>query len=250
MRRPRHRAPSRLALALLVFSLLPEAAAPAPSLNDKDKTKIPAVRWDETSPGCTFTRGEDGKYRYGMLSGDVDITMAVDSQELEKVRRRHEPFFSALLTVHYRGAGGLDLATHDISLEFVNHFHVVLPSLDPDTFAQQVQQDADEVDHEAARQVQKHPNKKAEKEAFVQAFQKDAAELLEFVSKNSLRRTRLSPANGKASGWVMFSADSKWISGWKKQEEIILRVPLDGKVFEFPFTLPPKPGEVLLRKRE
>ena len=33
-------------------------------------------------------------------------------------------------------------------------------------------------------------------------------------------------------------------------KEFILRLPLDGKIFEFPFKLPPKPGEVLLRKRE
>jgi hypothetical protein len=49
---------------------------------------------------------------------------------------------------------------------------------------------------------------------------------------------------------VLFSTDSKWISGWKKQEELILRVPLEGKIFEFPFKLPPKPGEVMLRRRE
>jgi len=65
-----------------------------------------------------------------------------------------------------------------------------------------------------------------------------------------LRPTRLGPGNPEASGWVLFSTNSKWISGWKKQEEFILRVPLDGTMFEFPFKLPPKPGEVMLRRRE
>jgi hypothetical protein len=84
----------------------------------------------------------------------------------------------------------------------------------------------------------------------VRAFLKDSAELQEFVGKNSLRPTRLGPGNSEASGWVLFSTNSKWIGGWKKQEEMILRVPIDEKIFEFPFKLPPKPGEELLRKRE
>ena len=84
----------------------------------------------------------------------------------------------------------------------------------------------------------------------MRAFLKDSAELQEFVGKNSLRPTRLGPGNPEASGWVLFSTNSKWIGGWKKQEELILRVPIEEKVFEFPFKLPPKPGEELLRKRE
>jgi len=98
--------------------------------------------------------------------------------------------------------------------------------------------------------VEKHPEQKEQKEAFVRAFLKDAAELEEFVGKNSLRPTKLGPANEEVSGWVLFSTKSKWISKWKKQEEFILRVPVNGIVYEFPFKLPPKPGETLLRKRE
>jgi hypothetical protein len=49
---------------------------------------------------------------------------------------------------------------------------------------------------------------------------------------------------------VLFSTDNKWINGWKKQEQLIFRVPLKGEMFEFPFKLPPQPGEVRLRRRE
>jgi hypothetical protein len=84
----------------------------------------------------------------------------------------------------------------------------------------------------------------------MRAFLKDSAELTEFVGKNSLRPTTLNAGNPETSGWVLFSTQSKWINGWKKQEEFILRIPLEGKVYEFPFKLPPKPGEVMLRKRE
>ena len=245
-----HRAPLGLVaatLALAAVSVLPRAAHAAPP---KDKPKIPAVRWDEEHPGCTFSRSDDGKYRYGLWSDDVGITLAVDSQELEKVHRRHEPFFGVLLTVRYRGPGSLDLGTENVSLEFVKHFQVTQTALDPVAFSEKVQNDADELDHQTAREVEKHPEKKAEKEALMRAFLKDSAELQEFVGKNSLRSTRLGPGTSETSGWILFSTESKWISRWKKQEEFILRVPLDGKVFEFPFNLPPKPGEVLLRKRE
>jgi hypothetical protein len=247
MRRMGHRALGGLAVILAFASLPLDRARAAPG---SDKSSIPAVRWDENLPGCTFSRTDDGRFLYGLWSGDVGVTLAVDSQELEKVHRRHEPFFAAMLTVRYRGPGALDLGTEAISLEFVKHFHVIQLAMDPDAFAAKVQNDADALDHETALEVQRHPERKDAKEAYVRAFQKDSAELLEFVGKNSLRPTRLGPGNAETNGWVLFSADSKWISGWKKQEEFILRMPLDGKMFEFPIKLPPKPGDVMLRRRE
>lgn len=214
------------------------------------KAKIPAVRWDEQRPGCTFSRTEDGKFDYGLWFEDVGIDVSIDPQELEKVRRRNERFFAVFMEVRYRGQGKLDLGTENISLQFLKHFQVAQTALDPDEFAEKIQNDADEVDHETARELEKHPERKNPKEAYARAFQKDAAELIEFVSKNSLRPATLDAGNPEATGWLFFSTDSKWISGLKKQEEFVLRLPLDGKVFEFPFKLPPKPGEILLRKRE
>ncbi len=239
----------RSAFLLLTFACM-SLPASAGGLPRNAQSKLPAVRWSEEAAGCTFALGDDGKFHYGLWSGDVGITLAIDSQELEKVHRRHEPFFSVLLDVRYRGRAGLDLVPENISLEFVKHFRVVQSSLDPDTFAQKVQDDADAVDHEAAREAQKHPEKKLEQETYVRAFQKDSAELLEFVSKHSLRPTHLGTGGPEVSGWVFFGIDGKWVGGWKKQEDFILRVPLGGKIFEFPFALPPKPGEVMLRKRD
>src|SRR5215469_12592037 len=201
---------------------------------DHEKTKIPAVRWDEATPGCTFSRGDDGKYRYGLWSGDVGVTLAIDSQELEKVHHRHEPFFGVLLSVRYRGPAALEFDSGGISLEFVKHFQTIQPALDPDEFAEKVQNDADEMDHQTAREVEKHPEKKDAEEAYVRTFQKETAELLEFVGKNSLRPAHLDPGNPEVSGWVLFSTSSKWIGGWKKPEKFILRVPIQERVFEFP----------------
>ena len=220
------------------------------SASAKNKNRIPAVRWVEGDPGCTFTRGDDGKYRYGLWSDDVGIVMAVDSQELEKVHRRHQLFFALFVTVRYRGQSSLDVSIDNISLQFLKHFQVIRTALDPDDFSDKVESDADTLNHETARQVEKHPEQKEQKEALVRAFLKDSAELQEFVGKNSLRSTRLSPGKNETGGWVLFSTDSKWIGRWKKQEEFVLRVPMAGKVFEFPFRLPPKPGETILRKRE
>jgi hypothetical protein len=242
----------RAAILFLILLLSPVSvliANPFAAASD-NKPKIPAVRWDESNSGCTFSRTDDGHLHYGLWSGDAGITLTVDAQELEKVHRRHEPFFAVLVEIHYRGQGALEVGTENLSLEFVNHFKVAQTALDPDDFAAKVQSDADELDHETAREVEKHPERKNEKDAYVRTFQKETAELLEFVSKNSLRPARLAPGNPETQGWVFFSIDNKWISGWKKHEEFILRVPLGNKVFEFPFELPPKPGDVMLRKRE
>jgi hypothetical protein len=224
-------------------------SAIASAANEK-KPKLPTIRWDEERPGCTFSRTADGKYHYGLWSGDYGVTLSVDSQEIEKVHRRHEPFFGVLLTVRYGGRGALDVNGENATLEFVKHFKVVQAALDSEAFSENVQHDADDLDHQTAREIEKHPEAKEKKEAYVRAFQKDAAELLEFVSKNSLRSVRLDPAHPEVSGWVLFSTSSKWIGSWKKQEEFVLRVPIEGKIFEFPFKLPPKEGELLLRKRE
>lgn len=231
---------------MLTCALLGVAASPASPAHDK---KIPAARWDEQTPGCTFSQGPDGKLRYGMSLPDVAMVVAVDAQELEKVHRRHEPFFAVLLEVRNRGGQAIEVKPDKITLEFVRHFQVEQPGLDPDNFSQKIQNDADALNDQAAREAKKNPEKKGEKETFVRAYLKDSAELQEFVGKNSLRTTQLDAANPETSGWVLFSTKSKWIGGWKKQEEMILRVPLGGKIYEFPFTLPPKAGQVMLRKR-
>src|SRR5205823_4261159 len=100
------------------------------------------------------------------------------------------------------------------------------------------------------REVARHPEQKAAREARLQSYQKEVTELIEFAGKNSLQPAHLNPSNAQTGGWVFFSTGNKWLGGWKPQEDFVLRVPLDGKIFEFPFKLPPKVGELLLRKRE
>jgi hypothetical protein len=233
------------AVCLLSFCL-----ATSPAALGKQKPKYPTVRWDEQHPGCTFTRGEDGKYRYGLWSGDLGLTLTLDSQELEKVRRRHEPFFGVLLNIRYRGPSSVDVETENISLQFLKHFKVTQTSLDPDDFGEKIETDAETQDHATAHEIEKHPEQKEAKEDYTRAFQKDAAQLLEFVSKNSLRPAHLDPGKPEVTGWVLFNTNTRWISKWKKREYFVLRIPLEGTIFEFPFQLPPEKGDLILRHRD
>lgn len=237
-------------LFTITLSIQLTAVVVAPSVLARGKSKVPTVQWDEQTTGCTFSRTDDGRYQYGMWSGDIGIILLVDSQELEKVHHRLEPFFSIALTIRYRGENTVDFDPGHISLEFVKHFHTVQTSLDPDDLSKKIQADSDTLDFETQREIKKHPEKKQEKESFVRTFQKESSELQEFITKNSLRPAKLSMGNTQVSGWVVFGVSSKWIGGWKKPEDFVLRVPIQGKVFEFPFSLPPKHQEPLLRKRE
>ncbi|MBZ5720296.1 MAG: hypothetical protein LAO03_07925 [Acidobacteriia bacterium] len=214
------------------------------------KAPLPAVRWAEGNPGCTFERGEDGKYRYGVWSGDVGVTLAIDSQELQKVHRRgSEPMVGVLLTVRYRGTDSLNLKTDHVSLEFVKHYHVIHIALDPEELATTLQSSADSFSDETEHEISKHPEKKEEKEAVLQAYQKDLTEMLEFLSNHSLRPAKLDTGTPEASGWLFFSTRSKWIGEWRKQEDLVLRIPLNNQLFEIPFSLPPTEGDLILRKR-
>jgi len=99
----------------------------------QEKTKAPILRWSEQQPGCTFSRGDDGKYRYGLWSGDAGVILAVDAREVQIIRHRIEPIFGVWLTIRYRGAASLDETPEGITLQFMKHFKVEQPALDPTT---------------------------------------------------------------------------------------------------------------------
>ncbi|MFZ0759080.1 MAG: hypothetical protein WAM69_03940 [Candidatus Sulfotelmatobacter sp.] len=249
----RHRLPLACALLLCCPPAFNTTAWAAPSKDkakDNDKPRPPTIRWNELQPGCTFSRGDDGKYRYAMWSGDVGVTLAVDARELQVIRHRIEPILGVLLTIHYRGAGSLETSPDGITLQFMDHFKVIQTSLDPDDYTQKIQSDADAVEDETSRAVARHPQEKQVREARLQDYLKSINELIEFLSHNGLRPALLDRAHPEASGWVFFSTRSKWLGAWKTQEDFVLRLPLDGKIFEFPFKLPPRPGELLLPKRQ
>ena len=233
----------------LLLAVLLSGAAGALFTGEDKAAATSTVRWEEGQPGCTFSRDNDGKYRYGFWNADFGVVLAVDSQELEKVRRRAQPIFALLLTVRYLGRDSLDVVPGKIVLEFVKHYHDVHRALDPDDLASQQQNDVDVLAAETEREIRKHPEKKGERDAMLAARQKDAAELIEFLKTRSLRALTLDSGHPDASGWILFSTKSKWIDGLQKQEEFVLRVPLGDRVVEFPFSLPTSEGDLILRSR-
>lgn len=248
MRRLRNTAQCHRALAFLLTALV--CSSPlllAPTIHSEAKPQV--LRWSEQQPGCTFSRGDDGKYRYGLWSDDFGIVMAVDAREVQIIRHRIDPVFGVLLTIRYRGTNSLDASADAVTLQFMKHFKVVQSSVDPDDYVQKIQADADALDDETRRKIAKHPEKKDVFDKEMQEYQKSASEMIEFLGKDSLRAARLDKANPEISGWVFFNTKNKWLGGWKSQEEFVLRVPLAGKIFEFPFKLPPEKGELLLQKR-
>jgi hypothetical protein len=143
----------------------------------------------------------------------------------------------------------LEVAPRKITLEFVKHFHDVHNALDPDDLASTQKNDADVLAAETEREIHKHPEKEQEKKATLAARQKDAAEMIEFLRTRSLRAITIDGGHPDVTGWVLFSAKSKWIDNLKKQEEFLLRIPVGGRVVEFPFSLPPSEGDLILRSR-
>ena len=225
-------------------------ASPAWPASPKDKAAAtPAIRWKEGNAGCTFTRGDDGKYRYGLWTDDLGITLIVDAQELQRTRHRLDPFVGMVLSFRYRGTKALDVPGNNITLEFVTHSHVVHGTLDPNEFSTEYQRNVDAFAEDNEHEIKKHPEKKDEKEALVRAYEKELVEVQEFLTTRSLHPAKLDSGSPETTGWIFFSAKDRWIGGWKKKEEFILRVPVEKRVFEFPFTLPPGGDDMILRRR-
>lgn len=236
-------------LAVATVSLTSVRSPSAQAAPQKDKSSPGFLRWAEGAPGCTFSRDDDGKYRYALWTDDYGIILAVDSQELDKIHHRVEPFFGVHITVRYRGKEALAVDPGRATLEFVKHFKVVQTSLDPEAFAARVQNDADELEYQAEREVRKHPEGKDEREKYVQTYQKEVLEFLDFLTQRTLPNTQLDPDHTEASGWVLFNTKNKWLGDWKKPEGFLLRFPIADKIVEFPFELPARQGDLILRRR-
>jgi hypothetical protein len=240
----------RLRITIVAAVFLGSASLPQWLPADSKKhNPPPTLRWAEGQAGCTFSRDNDGKYRYALWTDDYGVILAVDSQELQMLHKRVEPFFAVNLTVRYRGKSELVVEPGAATLEFVKHFKLVKSALDPEDFAQETQSDADEVEHQTQREIEKHPDRKEDREKYVEAYQKEVTEFLDFLSTRTLPSVQLDSAHTEVSGWVLFSAKNKWIGGWKRPEEFVLRLPLGDRMLEFPFTLPPQEGDLILRQR-
>ena len=234
-----------VAIAALVIAQFAAAVWATPSVGEKGRGGN--LRWAEGGPGCTLTRGDDGKSYYALSADDVRLVVTVDSQELQLVRRRIKPIFAVGLTVRYQGSGTVEVTPKKLSLEFETHSHVVQQSLDPYALAVRLRTDSAMLEGETTRDIQKHPEKREARLRFLQQYQNDSADMVNFLNTYALRRVQLNSAEPEVSGWVFFSTDNKWIGKWKKKEQFLLRVPLENHVYEFPFALP---EELTLRRRQ
>jgi len=236
---------SRLSLikvAVVVCTLLLPISGHA-----KKKPQLPTVRWTAGAPGCSFQRGDDGRHRWTMSDKDLDITLLVDSQELTKSRRRFYHVFGAYTSVTYKGQGNFEFPA-DLRLDFVRHHEIVEGTLDPTELQNRLQNDIDTLVFETERQIKKNPAVKEEKTEHLRKYEKEAAEFIEFLTSQYIEPMTLNPGNPEAHGWAFFATSNKWIGPWKQHEDFILSVWMKDRIWQFPFSLPPTEGELILRK--
>jgi hypothetical protein len=223
--------------------------APSAPVGAKDKVPLPTVIWAADGPGCSFTRGEDGKYRYQLQADDLEITIAIDSREVQEIRRRPVPVLGVFATIHYQGRQSINLSPEKFTLEFVLHSKIVQNALEPGGLSGRLQKDIAELTDQTEHEVRKHPEKKEELEATLRIHLQEMSTMTEFVNTHSLHPKLLTPAEPESRGWVFFDTTNRWIGSWKKQEEFLLRIPLKDHIFAFPFKLPPSEGDQILRRR-
>ncbi|HEY6304748.1 MAG TPA: hypothetical protein VIX14_16945 [Terriglobales bacterium] len=209
--------------------------------------QLMALRWTAGAPGCTFERGDDGRYRWTMTGNDLTVTLLVDSQELVKSRQRFYHLLATYLTVTYTGKDKFEFPAI-VRLDFVRHHDLLEGHMDPAELSTKLQNDVDTMVFQTERKIKKNPKTAEEKTARLREYQKQAAEFIEFLSTQTLETGVLTPGNPETHGWVFFATSNKWIGPWKKREDFILSVGMNDKVWQFPFSLPPEEGDLILRK--
>ena len=184
-----------------------------------------------------------------MTGRDLTIKLLVDSQELGKSRHRFYRLLAAFISVTYTGHDKFEFPA-DVRLDFVRHHDILEGYEDPIQLSNKLQNDVDTKVFETERQIKKNPAIADEKTALLREYQKEAAEFIEFLSTQSLdpNTVTLNPGNPEAHGWVFFATSNKWIGPWKEREDFILGVWMKDKVWQFPFSLPPMKGDLILRK--
>ncbi len=221
----------------------------SPTLSQAKKKELPTVRWTAGAPGCTFERTDDGHYRWTMTGRDLSVGLVVDSQELAKSRKRFYRLLGVYLSVTYTGQGKFEFPA-DVRIDLVRHHDVLEAYEDPTELSTRLQNDVDTLVFETERQIKKDPKIAEEKTARLREREKEAAEFIEFLSTQTLdpNTVMLTPGNPEAHGWVFFATSNKWIGPWKAREDFIVGVWTKDKVWQFPISLPPAEGDLILRK--
>jgi hypothetical protein len=231
-------------LAIAACAILASALSHA-----EKKPQLPTVRWTAGAPGCVFERGDDGKYRWSMTERDLTVTLLVDAQELAQSRHRFYQLFGAYISATYTGQGKFEFPA-DVRIDFVRHHDFLEAYEDPSELSNKLQNDVDTKVFDTERQIKRNPKIAEAKTALLREYQKEAAEFIEFLSTQTLDPAgiMLTPGNPEAHGWVLFATSNKWIGPWKEREDFVISVWMKDKVWQFPFSLPPTEGDLILRK--
>jgi hypothetical protein len=221
----------------------------APTLSQAKKKQTPVIRWVAGAPGCPLERGDDGRYRWTITGPDLTLTLLVDSQEITKSRRRFYHLLSVYISATYTGQNKFEFPA-DVRMEFVRHHHIVEAYEDPTELSNRLQNDLDTKIFDTERQIKKNPEIASEKTALLREYQKEAAEFIEFVTTQNLPPTTaiLSPGNPEDHGWVFFATSNKWVRPINNHEDFVIGVWMKDKIWQFPFSLPPADGDLILRK--
>jgi hypothetical protein len=207
----------------------------------KKKIEVPTLRWEQGAAGCSVDKaGTDRFYHYSIVNNAVQISLAVDPQELTQSQKRAGRVMGVLLTVHNNNpAAPVVIKPSDATLEFIQHYHWQFPAWEPGELSYHIQNTTDDLMHQTDKDLEKRPDKVESNEERLREHQRLVSEMVEFLSTQSLRETALDAATPDASGWIFFPSRGKWVGGWKKREEFVLRIPVGSWVVEFPFVLPP-----------
>jgi len=214
-----------------------------------DKSGPGTVRWAEGLPNCTLRASDDGHTYYGLSFGDLEVTLAVDRQELAMVPHRALTMIGVFVSFQYKGSGQVEIRRDKFALELLRHHRVVQTALAPGVILGMLQHDTDEITDQTERRVRKHPEDKQKEEAELHARLKDLTEMASFVQTRALKAASLNATHPSANGWVFFSTEDRWIGKLHPPEQFVLRLPVENSIVEFPFQVPPKVGKMELRHR-
>jgi hypothetical protein len=209
----------------------------APFLSAKDQKNDRVIRWNEASPECSLTAA-DGMHRYSIQYETLKLTLAVDDNELKKSTRTAEHVFSVLITANNRGNEVVKIVPANMKLELVSHHRALMRAQYPDELSHRLQDDSDELIYQSEKRLKKHPEEKDTTEYRLKSHEELVARWQAFLSTQSLRETSIDSGRPEVTGWVFFKTNTKWLGNWKDEEEFILRVPVEKRVFEFSFKLP------------
>jgi hypothetical protein len=184
-----------------------------------------------------------------MTGNDLTVRLLLDSQELTKSRRRFYHLLGMYVSVTYTGHGKFEFPA-DIRIDFVRHHDVSEAYMDPTELSNKLQNDIDTLVFETERQIKKDPKVAEEKTTKLREYEKDAAEFIEFLSTQNFEPVTqtLNSGNPEAHGWVFFATSNRWIGPLKDREDFIISFWMKDKIWRFPISMPPTPGDLILRK--